>query len=100
MGIFHLFGLFDLVKFYDAVAPFHKIDADGVIDGDVFFVLAIPVFVEQLADSDVFVLVLKCDVMGKKPEFGVADVKVVYPDTGYFHGRCGGGCGFCKRRFT
>jgi hypothetical protein len=30
------------------------------------------------------------DVMREKPEFGVADVVVVYPDTGYFHGGCWG----------
>ncbi len=56
----------------------------------VFFVLRVPVFMEQFADTDIIVLVLKCDVVGKKPEFGMADVEVVYPDTCYFHGRCGG----------
>ena len=90
VGILHLFGLFDLVQFQDAISAFHKIDADGVVDGDIFFVFTISVFVEHFAYADVIVLVLKCDVVGKKPEFGVADVKVVYLDTCDFHGGCGG----------
>ena len=35
---------------------------------------------------DVFVFMFKGNVVGKEPEFGVADVVVVDLNTGYFHG--------------
>ena len=90
VGILHLFCFFDFVEFENAVAPFHKIDTDGVVDGDIFFVLTVSVFMEHFTDIDIIMFVLKCDVMGKKPELGVADVKIVDLDTCYFHCRWGG----------
>jgi len=86
VGIFHLFRLFDLVQFDLAVAPFHKINADRVVDRNVLCILAVPVFVELLADADVLVFMFKSDVVGKEPEFGAADVVIVDLDTGYFYG--------------
>ena len=87
------------MQFYDAVALFHKIDADCVVNGDVFFVLAIPIFMKLFAYIDVFVFMFKGDVVGKEPELGVADVVVVDPDAGYFHQGGDGGCIFCGWRF-
>lgn len=88
VGFFHLFRLLNLVQLHDTVTPLHKIDADGIIDGDILLVPVIPFFMQQLSYIDVLVLLFKGDVVGEEPQLGVADVVVVDLDTGDFHVGC------------
>jgi hypothetical protein len=85
------------MQFHDAIALLHEVDADGIVDGDVFFVPAVSLFMEEFADVDVFMLMFEGDVVGEEPELGMTYVVVVDLDPGYFH--VGGERMVCRRGF-